>query len=900
MVSVTGCSGCRDAFTKKQKTEEEKRKEEEELEKEKPKDDFEPMQSSILPGSNPVEEDSETFDGTEMTEEEKTKIEKENPNIARSRQPVTAKPGHWVHVRYRAKANNFDFNGELSAECVDRNLLSMDLQKSPYSVTSIRPASLPKEQSKDLEVPIFISVPAGKNRRTVQVLSRLRNRSSGREVIGDITPTTRLKPHQYHLVVLAKNPDSYGFLRAAETIKPPYDEWAMDGLQENYVVTLHEPEEGRLLPLPNNALAWTSIAYIIWDDLLPDTLDEDQQAAMLDWIHWGGQLLVSGPRSLDSMRSSFLADYLPAKTGKARAITDDEFDEVNEKWSLMPKGGLDFDPDQYRLGGKKEGSEIEITPLEPVAPAEPVEGTAGMVVERRVGRGRILATAFPMSERRFVNWQNYDGFLNGCLMRLPARTFYKDSSGFGAVKWADRDLRLHSQDARLATDLRFFSRDMVAAGETGRRTAPRQTASGRGFANRAQANQEQVELDAEARRKANELAKDTRTAEGQALSKLWGFTGKPRIVKASNRLDGTRTDAFSGVGGWSDFTAAASSVRRSLKDAAGIEIPNSDFVAKILLGYLICLVPVNWLIFRVIRKVEWAWFAAPLIAIAGAVGVVKMAQLDIGFVRSRTEVAILEMHAGYDRAHLTRYCGVYSSLTSNYAVTFEDDQAFALPFSTDPRPDQLEQMRRRRQQVAYRRDKRVGLSGYPVLSNSTGMLHIEQMIDVAGRFELKASADGEDDGASLTNSSAWDLKSAMVVRCDDDGRLQVALIGDMPIGEEAKLEFADVRYGQDIFEFLARDVTTAQSVGKGIVSVHELYRLGLNPAQFAPGDTRLLGWTDQEMEGMEIEPAATQKTFRTLIVEHLQYRDFAKPQVDTNHFAQYRKDPNEDEEIDIE
>ena len=680
----------------------------------------------------------------------------------------------------------------------------------------------------------------------------------------------------------------------------------MDGLQENYVVTLHKLEEGRLLPLPNNALAWTSIAYVLWDDLPPDALDDDQQAAMLDWLHWGGQLLISGPRSLDSLRSSFLADYLPAKTGKVRPITDDEFEEVNENWSLMPEGVLEFDPDQYRLGGNDEGSDIEITPLEPIAPAKVVEKTGGMVVERRVGRGRILATAFPMSERRFVNWQNYDGFLNGCLMRLPSRTFYKGSSGFGSVKWSDRDLRLHSQDARLATDVRFFSRDMVAAGETGRRSKPKQAVNRRGFSNRTEEDDEQVALDAAARQKANEQAEATRIAAGEALSNLWGFSGRPRQVAASNRLDGTRTDAYSGVGGWSDFTAAANSVRRSLKDAAGIEIPNSSFVAKILLGYLVCLVPLNWLIFRLVRRVEWAWFAAPVIAIAGAVGVVKMAQLDIGFVRSRTEVGILEMHTGYDRAHLTRYCGVYSSLTSDYAVTFEDDQAFALPFSTDPRKEQLDQMRQRRdQEVAYRRDKRVGLSGYPVLSNSTGMLHIEQMIDVAGRFELKTPTEGDAGGgnageSSLTNSSAWDLKSAIVVRCDDDGEMQVSLIGDLPIGEEVTLDFADVGDGKEVFQFLNRDVTTAQAVEKGVVSMNELYRLGLNPAQFAPGDMRLLGWTEQEMEGMEIKPAATQNTFRTLLVDHLHYRDFATPETDSNHFAQYRKDPNDDEELELE
>ena len=39
-----------------------------------------------------------------------------------------------------------------------------------------------------------------------------------------------------------------------------------------------------------------------------------QQDAMLDWLHFGGQLVVSGPGSMDLLRGSFLDNYLPADT----------------------------------------------------------------------------------------------------------------------------------------------------------------------------------------------------------------------------------------------------------------------------------------------------------------------------------------------------------------------------------------------------------------------------------------------------------------------------------------------------------------------------------------------------------------------------------------------------------
>ena len=54
----------------------------------------------------------------------------------------------------------------------------------------------------------------------------------------------------------------------------------------------------------------------------------------------------------------------------------------------------------------------------------------------------------------------------------------------------------------------------------------------------------------------------------------------------------------------------------------------------VLIGYLFVLVPLNWLLFRVLGRVELAWAAAPVIAVVCTGLVVWLAQLDIGFARS--------------------------------------------------------------------------------------------------------------------------------------------------------------------------------------------------------------------------------------------------------------------------
>ena len=107
----------------------------------------------------------------------------------------------------------------------------------------------------------------------------------------------------------------------------------------------------------------------------------------------------------------------------------------------------------------------------------------------------------------------------------------------------------------------------------------------------------------------------------------------------------------------------------------------------------------------------------------------SLAQLDIGFVRSRTEIAVLEMHAGHPDAHVTRYTALYSSLSTSYELQFDDPSAIARPFPPTPSPDRL-------WPVTFRRDEGVRVSGFQVDSSTTGFIHSEQMCDVGGTLQL--------------------------------------------------------------------------------------------------------------------------------------------------------------------
>ena len=77
----------------------------------------------------------------------------------------------------------------------------------------------------------------------------------------------------------------------------------------------------------------------IWDDFEPEILNPSQQQAMVDWLHWGGQLIVNGPKTLDRLRSSVFSEYLPARAKSVGSISDEQIAALNRNWSFESLGG---------------------------------------------------------------------------------------------------------------------------------------------------------------------------------------------------------------------------------------------------------------------------------------------------------------------------------------------------------------------------------------------------------------------------------------------------------------------------------------------------------------------------------------------------------------------------------
>jgi len=737
------------------------------------------------------------------------------------------KPGHWTSTVLSAKANNFDMRGNLETATVGAGGRPTGLTGLPYSMIGSRSAPLPKGQPKSFRCVLFLPL----QQTNAMVVNRLAAREGARGTYEKSTGIQRMPSYQYNFVVLARYPENYAYVKGLDSVKRPSELDLEDLTQGDAYYRVQLLKAQRRAALPAYGLFWTSTAYVLWDDANPDALTLEQQVAMLDWLHWGGQLIISGPESLDALKDSFLADYLPAESVRTGTVSEVELAALSEAWTIAVRKqpGLP-------LTAVQPWSSVE---LKKHPAARFVAGTGNLLAERNVGRGRIVVSAFGLSNPDLLAWPSFDGFFNVCLLRRPCRVFRRmaDSPEL-YVTWAKPNgepNRSRQFDSRTTCKLRYFARD----------TGYKHSVSTGGL--------------------------------GGVFS---GGYETPEVISGS-------------VGSWSDFNSVATSPRHALQRAAQIEIPEASFVAWVVTAYLLVLVPMNWLVFRLIGRVEWAWVAAPVIAIACTAIVIRLAQLDIGFARSRTEVATLELHADYPRAHVARYTVMYSSLTTKYRIGSEDPGAQVQPFPTVDKPEDFRlPLGEGLTNPRYVFGKDAWLEGLRISSNSTGYAHAEQMVDTGGAMLLKSAA-GQ--AAQVINRTNLTVEGAGVVRMTESEKLEAAWIGRLEPEAAARLLFRPTA-SKEIENGLwpdrrSQSKLTATVALPGELNIRALVELVEDSSELRPGDVRLVGWTEEKIPGMEVKPSAPQSRTATVVIAHLAFGPGEDPKRDFNTRYDYTSPP---------
>ncbi len=768
---------------------------------------------------------------------------------------ATVKPGHWYEVQQQFKSNREDLQvvavGDLA-----RGLEPVILPGTNVMNEYTRRTSLPKGQTKTVELGLFIPESGERNPDPFAQPPRLVLRTQLRSwplmtpilQTPQLQPTNELKPSEFQLVVLSPQALSYEFLTVLDAVYWRGEDNIDEPRTRSYQVSLVKPEEGKYA-IPHSMLTMTATAVIVWDDVSIDELTSDQQTALIDWLHWGGQLIISGPSSWSRLQNSFLSPYLPAISADAAEFTTADFHELSQTWAVPDFSKSEQTPLDI-LGAPVGGLRFKLNNFGKWLPR-----TGELVAERQVGRGRVVVTSFPLREPRINRWKYFSNFVSSGLLRRPAREIRKNEEGMQRQVWAGA-LGGLSKDARLHSNFRILSRDLpLSAGVV---SATDESQMEQLKLQSAAISTTENEINAAAPLKANAAP-----GVGDFEALRWGGHGAA----------------------WNDYSGLSIQSLSALRKAAGIELPDRWTIIYLITGYLIFLVPLNWLVFRILGRLEFAWIAAPIMALIGVVIVTRVAQLDIGFARRTTEISVLELHADHSRGHLTRYLALYTSLSTNYSVEFPESSSVVLPLADITRVARRAGQDLRSIRTNFGTSSGVVLEPLTVYSNSTEMLHAEQMVALGGDVSLAQTDEG---GWKLLNGTTLPLRGALLLR-NDAGVVSHAWVGDVAQKTATAVKFERSTLGQ-LWQNWDADPATFITDSNGALAsepgdslwiggvLAELVR----KTPLVLGQSRLFAYTDARPGELKITPAEDQFDGRCVVVAHLSPAQLGPIQPDLN------------------
>lgn len=786
------------------------------------------------------------------------------------------KPGHWYQANTRLTANQQDETLDISLSPVDRLGKEVPMNLGTAPIRYQRSVSLAKGQQKSVslmylqpDVPLSSfeeEMDFSKETTPAQLRIQYAAKGYGTPILQESNPLRLLYGYQFCMVTLSRDPARYSFLRALDcTI------WSSDTKAPDERITPHRildlKEDDLATQFPSRMYAMTSMSHLLIHDGSPSLLNLEQQQAVIDWLHFGGTIVINGIDGLDRVESSFLREYSPIANTSTSTWSDEDSATINDVWTI-PRVN---DP-----------SPIPFTPLRafPKLTGQLTEGSRwietleGLVAERMIGRGRIVLTTFSMNEPSFLRWPSYSSLVHNAILRMPSRTVTKPESESTPTAPVNSNAPIGSSTIG---ELDFVpALDTVYSGDY-----------------------QGTELNPLHSTRLRIWARDLDSSTSFKRIKEQGNDPQGNFLGASSLFpSGKKT----GVGGWNSSSYVLSSAKESLAESSGITVPKIRTIVWLLLGYLIILVPINWAVFRLTGKVEYAWVMAPIIAVVGAFVVARSVQLDVGFSRSETSYGFLECHAGYDRGSLSSYLALYTSLTTNYQVLYPDDNGIVTPL---PQTGEDSKARRRLSidgyDYSFANDQGIGLVKTPVLSNTTGLIYSEEMCNLQGSFDVEL--DNNNDKLTLVNRSGIALRDVGIIGVHEDDNLVRSWVGDLTPNQQVDCELKRYPNKDKWHEEWQRNPTLASpdQVQSYVMNPSasqeqdELYLgriLGViaNDYPLARGELIAVGWTSENLSQLTISPKTNQSKHRTLVLLHLKIPDLDQVKPDRKIFPAKKLD----------
>ena len=224
-----------------------------------------------------------------------------------------------------------------------------------------------------------------------------------------------------------------------------------------------------------------------------------------------------------------------------------------------------------------------------------------------------------------------------------------------------------------------------------------------------------------------------------------------------------RSHLLGGITGMARYT-----IDTRLKSNLLAELPTPYFIIAFLGLYILLVVPVNYFVFRAFKRVEYAWFALPVVAVAFG-----FMAYNIGyFSQSRTldadEISFVEGMAGSPVVAAKSFCAIYSPTGTNETIRFPDVPVFSRPllavgFGQMMRPGSPDSMRLARNPLILTYTNGFDVSDFVINTWAARSLECDLVTDLGGQIDATLAFDGSDLSGTIANHLGYALNDPILV-----------------------------------------------------------------------------------------------------------------------------------------
>lgn len=215
-------------------------------------------------------------------------------------------------------------------------------------------------------------------------------------------------------------------------------------------------------------------------------------------------------------------------------------------------------------------------------------------------------------------------------------------------------------------------------------------------------------------------------------------------------------------------------LRAATEAVPQVDLPGFWWIALFIVGYLLVLVPLNYVFLRRRGKREAAWITTPAIVLLFSMGAYGIGYALRGGQVVLVRAGILEATAGLGRARAVTYAGLFAPRRGDYQVS----AAAAGPLLDPLPPDENEAPRG--QSPVLIQGEGVRLEDFRVEMWEMRPLRADGMVNLGQGFTLE----GGGAAPAIRNGSPFDLEGCSLVRGD-----RAQLLGDVRRGGSVELRW---------------------------------------------------------------------------------------------------------------